>query len=95
MSKHTPGPWMVGYNDGSGRGYSADGSFDSIYVTHNGENAVATMFNGSHADARLIAAAPDLLESLIQVVTLLDHPDCPYRNSIEIARRAIKKAEGV
>lgn len=52
----TPGPWIVGYNDGSGRGYSVDGSFDSIYVTQNGENAVATMFNGSHADAQLIAA---------------------------------------
>ncbi len=54
--KHTPGPWEY---------YGQDGVF---YIEENGipENTltIATVEYGNEANARLIAAAPELLEML-------------------------------
>lgn len=62
MSKkaHTPGPWREGA-DGNTRVYGPDGMGE-----HSG--IVADVFKG-RANARLIAAAPDLLEALEQNVS--------------------------
>src|SRR5258708_5011176 len=98
--KHTPGPWSVG-----------DGSAESMYA---GSNIVqahrpdsAALFNladvnihfEAEANARLIAAAPELLEALRQCMPQIHecasancaadgHHECPYG----LARAAIKKA---
>jgi hypothetical protein len=66
MSKHTPGPWQVGTTDSEGN--LAVELYDSGPITAlvlpMGED-----FDSSHAperdaNARLIAAAPELLEAL-------------------------------
>lgn len=54
----------------------------------------------SHADARLIAAAPDLLEACKSVLTWAsiggDHGGNPYcKDFVRLAQAAIEKAEGL
>lgn len=62
MSKHTPGPWFVYY--GRPRNSRA------VFVCHDdvaagGRVAIAqAIISNEDANARLIAAAPDLLEAL-------------------------------
>jgi len=88
MSKHTPGPWHYGlksektWNVGV---YAPDGSevahiaVRSAFVSHRRD-----------ADARLIAAAPDLLESLKDAYPHITDDVLRAR-----AGAAIAKAEGV
>lgn len=56
MSQHTPGPWKINPSD----------SEDCIYI-ESGSDGIATVFGGNCAfdlaNARLIAAAPELLEA--------------------------------
>ena len=79
MSKHTPGPWTV--EPPSGRQPRT-----TIWKWHPkrafGENVwVATIYGGevsddeSEANARLIAAAPALLDAARRVVSGVPHPD--------------------
>ena len=91
MSKHTPGPWKAHFDE-------------AYFVTGPDLGRVAMMMNlkGAHglggrrsgnesaANARLIAAAPDLLEAL-QVIA---DGKCAEGEEAEIARAAIAKAEG-
>ena len=82
--KHTPGPWKagtgwVGTNDNA----MICGDFPGIY-RDNGQ---------AEANLRLIAAAPDLLAALIQML----HEYAPLMGStqaVDVARAAIAKAEG-
>ena len=55
MSKHTPGPWKI-----AGHGNSAG----VLEISAPDLPALCGVIRGSLADARLIAAAPDLLEAL-------------------------------
>jgi hypothetical protein len=56
MNKHTPGPWQwIGDNLVSGDFYEAKESVLSAYMDK---------ISGSEADMNLIAAAPELLEAL-------------------------------
>ena len=89
MSKHTPGPWQT--------------SIDGERVLDNTESFVAnckptdSAFPMNKANARLIAAAPELLAAL-KVLTL----DAAVKSwleahdpkAIEQARAAIARAEG-
>lgn len=96
MSKHTPGRWSV----------TADG------LVQGGERPIARLVSASlmagsiterEANARLIVAAPDLLEALRLVTDALNDPavgdyeqwkrDCKI--ATHKARAAIAKAEGV
>ena len=65
MSGHTPGPWVV-----------ADDSGECV-VTLAEVNArdviIANLPRANHANARLIAAAPALLEALREMVLLASH----------------------
>ena len=54
MSTHTPGPWT--YSEGNENDYI-------VHVERDAE-AVAVVIHGHEANARLIAAAPALLEAL-------------------------------
>jgi hypothetical protein len=84
MSKHTPGPWAV---IESPRGYivaARDGVYDIAVIRDIGSE-------DNHANARLIACAPDLLEALRPltkgVYWITDA-------QVKAARAAIAKAEG-
>lgn len=84
-SKHTPGPWRLHAEHLRGGLYhsvSRPGVDDTIDIheTDNGE-----------ADARLIAAAPDLLAFAHYVLEMDPSSNAPL---FEQARAAIAKAEG-
>ena len=65
MTTHTPGPWMVGNHPGDNSGtdwrevLSTDGAFSPSYVCQ-----------ALQADARLIAAAPDMLALLEKLIDI-------------------------
>ena len=92
MSKHTPGPWRV-----------VDSWTDHMVEGQNGEEIIWQ--DGPHntptinkANARLIAAAPELLEALehmlqsFLITQSLD--DYPIEAPCNKARAAIAKAKG-
>ena len=103
MSAHTPGPWEH-VTDGAGfmsfRGANGEwvvagcGCCQSPFG--HSEDAGSTCYNPTDRDrrnARLIAAAPDLLENLIGCMEALSShaPDCL---EVQCARIAISKALG-
>lgn len=95
MSKHTPGTWSDYYAKlapvGSVAVWSDQGGMVrrvALCGTHEGID-----LDEAEANARLIAAAPDLLEALIQIAKLTG-PDSII-HAHDIARAAIEKAEGV
>jgi len=82
-AQHTPGDWHVHTND--------------LWSTvHAGDTLVADVIRNSD-DARLIAAAPDLLAALRACVDLMQSAHLPGgRDFVEYAaaRAAIARAEG-
>ena len=84
-SKHTPGPWFV--QPGFLTIYNMDGGDYGLTC------AVASVLDkqpgrdAAEANARLIAAAPDLLEALKHARSQMQHPD-------QMIDEAIAKAEG-
>lgn len=94
MNKHTPGPWAcVRYSKKRfGLGQRGNGAFFLLQcVDDDTDNPAA------RADARLIAAAPDLLEALEWAVSCLhfDKEDMPEAYAeLRRARAAIETARG-
>lgn len=93
MNKHTPGPWKYGIELSSRSGEWLI-SFDAGYRGR-GICIAETRPGTGHeeANARLIAAAPELLEALEEAVCALEVCGKDYR-ATEIARTAIAKAKG-
>jgi len=90
MNKHTPGPWNW-TDDGRGNKWGRDELRPSvIYATRESQLAV------SAEDARLIAAAPDLLAALQGLLRgIFDGPDeADAAMLIAKARDAVNKATG-
>ena len=95
MSRHTPGPWVI-----------ARMSHSQIYVTQPqdrpdrtpGYYAEVRRFTPNHdeveANARLIAAAPDLLEALEDVVKQVLGAEADMWLDIKQARVAIARVKG-
>jgi len=85
MSEHTPGPW-VGKTP-----FISDSSGKTIAT-------VEPFAAAEHANARLIAAAPDLLEALEELLAEADNPvgweGHPHSDTtgFQFARDAVKKA---
>ena len=85
---HTPGPWVLEpeeTRDGSIYIFSDGGAFntDSICVVEGGNQATDI------ANARLIAAAPDLLEALQKVLRI---ESAVSESARDVMRAAIAKA---
>ena len=79
--KHTPGPWKATRNNIGVR--SIDAPVCRVWMLRSGQGV---------ANARLIAAAPDLLEALKMM--LEGGLEGPTPQAIETALAAIAKAEG-
>lgn len=86
------GPYQVGYSDGSG----IDPEGEGIWIT-DGHNGVALVKHwGTLADARLFAAAPEMLKALkLLEYAYLEGSDSEYGHAIIQMRAAILKAEGL
>ncbi len=82
MSKNKPGPWTA---KNPGRWYE-------IHYSTDGE-CVAEIVH-EQADANLIAAAPEMLEALQQLVAVEDAGYHPGPNLIQQFRHIIAKATG-
>ena len=97
MSKHTPGPWVV-------HPTSIHPAVRSIGTAEAGPRRICTVgsTNGNPTDwhnARLIAAAPELLEALERIANgpwpdWINCPEAQCRFDEQIARAAIAKATG-
>ena len=99
MSKHTPGPWAVG--SASGHIETANAWRMSIAICYNKDSkADGVSKEEFEANARLIAAAPDLLKALqtceTNIALLLWSADTKvYGEWLKVVRSAIDKAIGV
>ena len=100
-AQHTPGPWEL---DCSGLGaWIMAGGPDGLHVA---TIPIARDGDWSDANARLIAAAPDMLAALKHILAAdeaamkelakmgSDQFDTSHGSSIGLARAAIAKAEG-
>lgn len=99
MSKHTPGPWVVGQlNKGPVAGTVPVHTADYMESYRSGQLVCSVYGTAafSDANARLIAAAPELLASLRRVLRMLEINDARLANfgEVEEARDVISKAEG-
>lgn len=92
MSKHTPGPWQV-----VSGGISVDGADGSLICSMTEYKKPTPR---QQANARLIAAAPELLEAVKAIAECCDedyHVRGDSSRLVEIrgiARLALRKAEG-
>jgi len=88
LSNHTPGPWNIEPDDERG------GWFIRYYA-----ETVAYVPPSANTDARLIAAAPDLLAALQEVVghlwSIEDVSGHDWDGTKDLARAAIAKAKGI
>lgn len=82
---HTPGPWVVMPQMGGGVSVSVPNG-RALATVNEDQNPVAPSAMGN---ARLIAAAPDLLEALGTIARNSDEPE-----TVHCARAAIAKARG-
>jgi hypothetical protein len=101
-AKFTPGPWVVGHSDPWSLENDRFGTFAWTGIKGKRGKVVAiAMTVGSHdkpeyqANARLIAAAPDLVEELRKVLEWATTERAPLRDAeISSIRAALAKAEG-
>ena len=87
MSKHTPGPWAIYVNAPSDiviRKMSKDGY----------ELCSIARVSSGYANARLIAAAPELLEALADCVEHMHWTQPQGEAALKKAKAAIAKATG-
>ena len=93
-TNHTPGPWEVRPSSNP-----KNGTLWRDVVSTGCEYSPSYVGEALEADARLIAAAPELLEALDELLAELDSREppqgCIYRDTggMELARSAIAKAE--
>lgn len=96
-SKHTPGPWRIFETD-HGSKIIGIGSEDGAGVADAGFGLWGGDSDEARANARLVAAAPELLEALKYLVMHCKGLDRfegnPINEAIRAGREAIAKAEG-
>lgn len=99
MTKHTPGPWHI-----AEYGMNKDGTPKHYGIVH-GDITIANLGTSTNknakemdANARLIAAAPDLLEALLDMWNLINvdvsTDTIKAGTTFKTARAAIAKATG-
>lgn len=90
MTKHTPSPWNCETYDGGS--FDVCSSATDHYYVIVSRSRHATRGDEQHANARLIASAPELLEALVAVSELPGfEPSEPYG---QLVVSAIAKATG-
>ena len=93
MSKHTPGPWTF---------YASLPSTEPNWHIVTNSSRMRVLANvhiepgnaTDHANARLIAAAPELLAALQELLSEMGEFHNPNTEGWNMARAAIAKAEG-
>jgi hypothetical protein len=96
MIKYTPGPWVVDESNPNLVARLVDGVYE--YVCEVAPSSFSTREcsdEQEEADARLIAAAPELLEALKLAVLQNEHDMLMTGEELRICDAAIAKAEEV
>lgn len=99
MNTHTQGPWHVGAGNGKGSIF-ADNGRTRLEIGGTTLYPIARMGKGwneeeDEANARLIAAGPELLEALKWAVQQIeDDLDPDHQTAMNACLAAISKAEG-
>ena len=87
MSNHTPGPWVTD---------TSHTEWDGITVWAN-DNVISHVVDDHHgnalANAALIAAAPDMLAALRDLIDACDYPE--LRKDVPLLGRAIDEAKAI
>jgi len=99
MAGHTPGPWSVAYHDGNDQAVVSGQHTEIATCWH---HCVVELETQMQANARLISAAPDMLEALEAAVADLEQTlrwrgegwECSEDKLLGKARAAIAKARG-
>jgi hypothetical protein len=101
MSNHTPGPWEIVVGDNyMVRSEHTPNKYPHRFPSDDLGPIIALVGNRSSdfgkSDARLIAAAPDLLEALDNLVSACELPgdNCHIEQALQAAITAILKATG-
>ena len=92
MNKHTPGPWFVDHK--SPFLVRAGDDIDGRHIAHIGPANYTPRFDVDEPNARLISAAPDLLESLEYCLDCLGDEFALPADCQSNARYAIARARG-
>lgn len=99
MRKHTQGPWFVSKTagffcvDSIPRGKKTPWGGD-YRIAKTYASPLAPEYEEAKANARLIAAAPELLNSLKEVLAAWTYIDEEHDSIYEKAKKLIAKAEG-
>lgn len=103
MAEHTPGPWVVGgpypgtsvcvvVDGGCGGEYPEPPVWEPICILD--QRTEGEPNQQAQANARLIAAAPELLAALKGLETAMVQLGKEHHREVAVARAAILKAEG-
>jgi len=94
MSKHTPGPWNYTMDKDRGWDFKLTADHGKTEIV-SGCGCCDSPWVSCEADARLIAAAPELLEALELIVSFIDAGQGTWTiEDQNKARAAIAKAKG-
>ena len=74
-TKHTPGPWKVFEDDFYTVGVESEGSVIADHLFESNDLTIEDIKQELYANAKLIAAAPDLLETLEHICRLYQDAD--------------------
>lgn len=91
MSKHTPGPWVRSGNNIKSR---TDNCVVIRIPAQTARYGAEWEIERWDADARLIAAAPELLEALENLLKVHEGEGGTQHNAADMARAALAKAKG-
>ena len=89
--KHTPGPWRIDPADPHHVIAADDGDWSDFWSVSTATDDCGPGMSRTIANARLIAAAPDLLASLEMALVWLDYEG---KYDVQGIRSAIAKARG-
>jgi len=87
MSKWTPGKWWVGYSESGAVVAVVNESGDRYFVAHINEGYPNA--EQSEANARLIAAAPEMAELLDDACAALEMGEAETRSYVALQIRAL------
>ena len=98
-SKHTPGPWSIEKHGRAGRliegpGFISPVLVGNIFDHRSGSADRVPQEEIQTANARLIAAAPEMYDALRDAVTLLNAVGYVDGDIVDAARAVIAKVEG-
>jgi hypothetical protein len=102
MSEHTEGPWLMGVNELTKQSVCQTTAHGGRLIAYaHSQHYHSYLCEGitqstMTANARLIAAAPDLLVACHKLLKVLElEPECKiYKAHMALAKNAILKAEG-